>query len=152
MKSHELLRDVFNRAGIKQVADRMGLSSSLVYKWTETPGEGGSGSSNPLDRIESLIRSTEDSRIVEWICQEAGGFYVLNSKAAQLKSEELIPATNRLVQEFADMLSDIANAATDHTISAKEAEKIRDHWQRLKSAGEQFVLCCEKGTFSGKNS
>ena len=34
----------------------------------------GSGTANPLDRIEALMQSTGDSRLVQWICQRAGGF------------------------------------------------------------------------------
>ena len=33
MQSHELLREVFQRASAKQVAADMGLSLSMIYKW-----------------------------------------------------------------------------------------------------------------------
>lgn len=147
MKSHELLREVFKGVSPKQVADDMNLSLSMIYKWAEDTGETGSGTINPLDRIEQLIGSTRDPRIAEWICERAGGFFIRNPKATWLHPYSLIPATNQILQDFANLLSVIANAASDSHISASEAKDIRAHWQDLKSVAEGFVTCCEEGNF-----
>ena len=75
MQSHELLREVFQKCSPKQVASTLGLSLSMIYKWAE-PGDaalGGSGSTNPLDRVDALLQCTNDCRIVQWVCQRAGG-------------------------------------------------------------------------------
>src|ERR1035441_8789808 len=74
MQSHELLREVFQRYSPKQVSAKLGLSLSMIYKWAE-PGntDTGSGSTNPLDRIDALIQCTNDPRLVQWVCQRAGG-------------------------------------------------------------------------------
>src|SRR4051794_38315433 len=65
MQSHELLREVFQKGSAKQAAAELGLSLSMIYKWAESPGESsGSGTANPLDRIEALHRCTGDLRIV----------------------------------------------------------------------------------------
>lgn len=149
MHSHELLREVFQKSSAKQVASDLGLSLSMIYKWAE-PDEGtGSGTANPLDRIESLLRSTNDTRIVQWICQRAGGFFILNPKTTKAHPSYLIPATNEIVQEFADLLAVIATAAADNQITTKEAAQIRGRWEELKSVTECFVACCEEGNFSG---
>jgi len=103
---------------------------------------------NPLDRIEALLRSTGDNRLVQWICQRAGGFFILNPKSTRPHPNYLIPATNEIVQEFADLLSVIAFAAADNQITRKEAESIRARWEELKSVTETFVMCCEEGNFS----
>jgi hypothetical protein len=58
-----------------------------------------------------------------------------------------VPATNRVVQEFAEMLSVIANAAVDNDITRPEAERIRSRWEDLKSVTESFVRGCEEGKF-----
>jgi len=145
MQSHELLKDVLQNISAKQIASEMGLSLSLIYKWAEPAAEG-SGASNPLDRIEQLLKLTGDRRLAQWVAERAGGFFILNPKNNP-QAIHLIPATNTIVQEFADMLAVIAAAATDNTITKPEAKDIRDRWEELKSVTEGFVRCCEAGNF-----
>ena len=146
MKSHELLREVFEKCNPKQIASDLGVSVSLVYKWAE-PEETGSGTINPLDRIEALLRCTSDDRIVQWLCEKSGGFFIKNPKAHWPHPEFLVPATNQIVQEFADMLAAIAIAAGDNHINKQEAKNIRARWEELKQVTEGFVHCCENGNF-----
>jgi len=149
MHSHEILREVFQQCSPKQVASELGLSLSMIYKWAEpADATAGSGSTNPLDRIDALLRCTNDRRLVQWICQRAGGFFILNPKTTKPHPSFLIPATNEIVQEFADLLAVIATAAADNQISRKEAQQIRARWEELKSVTETFVACCEQGNFS----
>jgi hypothetical protein len=148
MQSHELLRDVLQKSSVKQVAADLGLSLSMLYKWAE-PDEGdGSGTVNPLDRVEALIRSTGDRRLAQWICERAGGFFIRNPGSHLPHPEYLIPATNEIVQEFADLLAVIAVAAADNQVTAAESRSIRARWEELKSVTEGFVACCEQGNFS----
>jgi transcriptional regulator with XRE-family HTH domain len=148
MQSHELLRELFQKYSPKQVAADMGLSVSMIYKWAEPiDKETGSGTANPLDRIEALLRSTGDRRLVQWICERAGGFFILNPKKNKPHPSYLVPATNEIVQEFADLLAVIATAAADNSISEKEARQIRARWEELKCVTEEFVSCCECGNF-----
>jgi hypothetical protein len=148
MQSHELLREVFQKCSPKQVAASLGLSLSMIYKWAE-PGDptAGSGSTNPLDRIDALIQCTDDTRLVQWICQRAGGFFISNPKTTNPHPGYLIPATNEIVQEFADLLAVVAAAAADNQITHKESQQIRARWEKLKSVTETFVACCEEGNF-----
>jgi hypothetical protein len=155
MQSYELLHEVFKKTSAKQVAADLGLSLSMIYKWAEPtermePAENavGSGASNPLDRIVALHRCTGDRRVIQWICQQAGGFFVRNPDTNKPHPEFLIPATNEIVQEFADLLAVVAAAAADNQITTKEAETIRARWEELKSVTEEFVSCCEQGNFS----
>ena len=145
MESHELLREVFDKTAAKEISADLELSTSMVYKWAQPAShEGGIG--NPLDRIEALIHSTGDQRIVQWICQRAGGFFILNPEHAP-HPHFLIPATNQIVQEFADLLAVVASAAADNKITAPEAKQIRARWEELKSVTEGFVVACESGDF-----
>ena len=147
MRSHDLLREVFKDGNPKQIAEDLRLSLSMIYKWAE-PFEGtGSGALNPLDRVEALLESTRDKRIVQWISEKAGGFFILNPNTMHPHPEYLIPATNRIVQEFADLLSVVACAAGDNFITNAEAKRIRNNWEQLKSVTECFVHCCEEGNF-----
>ena len=148
MQSHEILREVFQTCSPKQVAAQLGLSLSMIYKWAEPVDlAAGSGSTNPLDRIDALLRCTNDRRIVQWICQRSGGFFILNPKTDKPHPSYLIPATNEIVQEFADLLAVVADAAHDNQITQKESEQIRARWEELKSVTESFVACCEEGNF-----
>jgi len=148
MQSHELLREIFQKTSAKQVAADLGLSLSMIYKWAEPDDGNGSGTVNPLDRIEALLRCTSDLRLIQWICQRAGGFFILNPKTHRPHPSFLIPATNEIVQEFADLLAVIATAAADNQITPKEATAIRGRWEELKCVTETFVACCEEGNFS----
>lgn len=148
MQSHELLREVIQKTSAKQVSADLNLSLSMIYKWAEADEGDGSGAVNPLDRIEQLIRSTNDRRIVQWICEKAGGFFILNPKTDKPHPDYLIPATNEIVQEFADLLAVIAMAAADNQITNKEAKNIRGRWEELKTVTEGFVACCEQGNFA----
>jgi hypothetical protein len=146
MESHELLREIFDKKTPKEVSADLSLSTSMIYKWTQ-PREGeGSGIENPLDRVEALYQSTGDTRLIQWLCQRAGGFFILNPKNTP-HPHFLIPATNEIVQEFADLLQVVAAAAADNQITTAEAKQIRARWEELKSATEGFVACCEKGNF-----
>lgn len=145
MKSHEVLRDAFKKTSAKQVADDLGVSLSTAYKWTEPADGSGSGAVNPLDRIADLIRSTGDKHIAQWVCERAGGFYVNNPTGE--RAREVLPAASEIMQEFADMLSMIAQAALDNVISTNETAGIRRRWEELKSVSEGFVRSCEQGDF-----
>jgi len=148
MHSHELLKEVLKKTSAKQIAGDMGLSLSLIYKWAEPPAdETGSGANNPLDRIEQLLKITHDTRIAQWVCERAGGFFITNPKQRP-HDYNLIPSTNNIVQEFADMLGVIAMAASDNSITKEEAKAIRRRWEELKSLTEGFVRHCEEGNFT----
>jgi hypothetical protein len=148
MESHELLHEIFEKKTPKEVSADLELSTSMIYKWAQPPPDNaGSGTANPLDRIEALYQSTGDQRLVQWICQRAGGFFILNPKNAP-HPHFLIPATNQIVQEFADLLAVIATAAADNQITPAEAKQIRARWEELKTVTEGFVECCEEGNFN----
>jgi hypothetical protein len=148
MESHEVMREVLKETPAKQIAAEMGLSLSLVYKWAEKPeDESGSGTNNPLDRVGQLIRITGNPHVPQWVCEQAGGFYIRNPETIKA-SKYLIPVTNDIVQDFADMLSTIARAAEDNAISPEEARNIRHRWENLKSVTEGFVHSAELGNFA----
>lgn len=147
MDAHEVMREVLKRTSAKQIAADMGLSLSLIYKWAEPPeDDSGSGASSPLDRVGQLVRITQDVRIAQWVCEKAGGFYIRNPHNFP-PAGPLIPVTNDIVQEFADMLASIATSAADDTITKDEAKKIRLRWEELKSVTEGFVRAAEAGSF-----
>ena len=153
MESHEVLKRAFDspQTSPKHIAAEMGVSLSLVYKWAQpdgdTPAGQGSGSKNPLDRCAELLRLTQDPAIVEWLCQQAGGYFVRNPKTKCDGSYDVVPATHAIVQQFAGLLSVVSQAAIDNSITEAESAEIRRVWDQLKSFCEGFVRCCEEGNF-----
>lgn len=147
MQAHEVMREVLKRTSAKQISADMGLSLSLIYKWAEPPeNDSGSGASSPLERVGHLVRITRDARVAQWVCEQAGGFYIRNPQNFP-PGGPLIPVTNDIVQEFADMLATIATSASDNMVTKDEAKKIRARWEELKSVTEGFVKAAEAGTF-----
>jgi hypothetical protein len=149
MESHEVLKEAFDSPNVspKEIAAELGVSLSLVYKWAQPPEGQGSGSRNPLDRVEELVRLTRHPAIVEWLCQRAGGYFVRNPKSCPTKGYSVVPATHQIVQQFAGLLDAVSRAAQDNDISKEESEEIRLVWDKLKSYCEGFVRCCEEGDF-----
>jgi hypothetical protein len=147
MESHEVLRQALEKANPKQISAVMGCSVSLVYKWAQSADDG-SGTINPLDRVIQLFKITQDDMLIHWLCRKSGGFFVRSPKTG--KGEfNLMPATQTIVQQFADLLSAISKAAADHTITEAEAATIRQEWDDLQRFTEGFVRCCENGDFAG---
>ncbi len=63
-----------------------------------------------------------------------------------------MPATQEIVQQFADLLGSISQAASDNAITDPEVAKIRHAWDELKRFTEGFVRCCEEGDFANLKS
>jgi len=148
VKSHILLRKILKTISAKEIAQAMKLSVSTIYKWAEprTRNES-SGIRNPLDRVALLHKVTGDKRIINWICSEADGYFIKNPKVGIRQKDQLVPATTRVVSQFAELLSVVANSAGDNRITKEESEKIRQTWETLKSTTEGFVCRCEEGNF-----
>lgn len=148
MESHQVIRAALEKVHVKEVADKMGLSLSLVYKWGERQdSDSKSGSANPLDRVKELYEHTQDDHIVQWLCNKADGYFVKNPPTSKKPGREVMPATQQIVQQFADLLSAISHAASDNCISKDEAKHIRHEWDELKRLTERFVNWCEQEDF-----
>lgn len=149
MQSHEVLKDAFDKSTPKAIAADLGVSVSLVYKWAQESSEIGSGSRNPLDRLLEIYKITNHIEIIEWLCSQAGGYFVqenVHSEANQ--AFDVLPATNEILHQFSELLSEISESAQDNNISPEEASQIRNLWNKLKSYGEGFVTACEHGEFA----
>ena len=147
MESHEVLKHSFEKTSPKAVAAELGVSLSLVYKWAQDQATTGSGSRNPLDRLLEIIRLTDDTRLVEWLCQQCGGYFVRNPDSNCDDGFEVLPATSEIIDQFSRLLRRISESALDHSITPEEAGSIRDSWDNLKRYAEGFVRCCEEGDF-----
>src|SRR5450755_430612 len=110
MKSHEVIRQAVEEPGVKSVAAALKVSSALVYKWCEAPAEKEdpeqSGAKNPLDRVREMYGLTKDIRLIRWLCNEAGGFFVVNPEQPESKKldESIFAETRDMVREFSELL------------------------------------------------
>ena len=148
MDSHEVIRQALEKISPKEVAAKMGVSLSLVYKWSQSDEDSGSGAANPLDRVRELYELSQDDQIIQWLCHKAEGVFVKNPPTGRTPGREVMPATQEIVQQFADLLAAISTAAADNSISSKESQHIRHEWDELKRLTERFVKWCEQGDFA----
>ena len=153
MQSYQVLKQAIDRAGVKSVAATLRLSTALVYKWCQVrdpddPDTG--GARNPLDRLADVVRATGDVSVVNWLCHEAGGFFVPDPDTpAEEQDAELLNRTQRLVMEFSRLLTTVTRAIEDDgLIEPSEADGIRQSWEQLKSSAEAFALACERGKYN----
>lgn len=158
MKSYEVIREATSEPGVKAVAAAMKVSAALVYKWCEpTPDdEAGeqSGAKNPLDRARELYELTKDIRIVRWLCNEAGGFFVANPKVEVAKSVDhtIWQESRKIVREFSELLDAVSESVDDDSsVDRHEADAIRQKWEDLKMQVERFVIGCERGLYHVKS-
>jgi hypothetical protein len=154
MKSFEVIRTAVDEPGVKAVAAALRVSPALVYKWCEPPAEehdpDQSGARNPLDRVREMYLLTKDIRLIRWLCNEAGGFFVANPVPELSKSiDQTIFGESRLmVRDFSELLDTVTESVEDDShIDADEADEIRQKWEDLKATVEKFVISCEKGHF-----
>ena len=152
MRSHEVLKRASDEIGVKALAAKMRLSPAMIYKWCQEwdPGDpGASGARNPLDRIADIVNATEDTNVVNWLCHEAGGFFVRNpaERPPDVRAE-LLNNTQRLVKEFSQLLLTVTRSIEDDgEIEPAEADRIRDAWELFKGTVEAFAVACERGVF-----
>ena len=152
MKSCEVLKTAADTIGVKALAGKLNLSPALVYKWCQDSNKedpDSSGARNPLDRLAEIVQATGDESVVNWLCHEAGGFFVRNPRAHGGDNEtELLRRTQALVKEFSGLLSTVTSSIEDDgQIEDQEADLIRRKWETLKITAESFVVACETGCY-----
>jgi hypothetical protein len=154
MKSYEVIRQAVDEPGVKAVAGALKVSPALVYKWCEPPADEGepdqSGAKNPLDRVREMYELTKDIRLIRFLCNQAGGFFVSNPVPDMRRSldETVFAQTRAMVRDFSELLEAVTESVEDDSlIDLNEADQIRQKWEDLKACVEKFTVSCEKGHF-----
>lgn len=153
MRSYEILRRAIEPVGVKALAAKLRLSPAMVYKWCQESSQDdrdASGARNPLDRLAEIVAATGDTDVANWLCHEAGGFFVSNPRAFDHSLDtELLVNTQKLVSEFGHLLLTVTRSIEDDgRICATEADHIRRAWETLKSSAESFTVACERGSYA----
>jgi hypothetical protein len=160
MKSYEVIRQAVEEPGVKAVAAALKVSAALVYKWCEPPANDDdpdqSGAKNPLDRVREMYQITKDIRLIRYLCNEAGGFFVTNppvEKQTHDTDASLYRQSRTLVRDFSALLDSVTQSVEDdHSVDPEEADQIRQKWEDLKANVERFVILCEQGHFHLRDS
>lgn len=152
MRSYEILREASEEIGVKALAAALRVSPALVYKWCQQSSQDdpdASGARNPLDRLADIVEATGSTDVVNWLCNQAGGFFVPNSVPPSGDVQtELLMTTQRLVQEFSRLLTAVTKSIEDDgQVDPGEADRIRQAWEKLKSSAEAFSVACEQGLY-----
>lgn len=154
MKSFEVIRQAVDEPGVKAVAAALKVSPALVYKWCEPPADEAdpeqSGAKNPLDRLREMYLLTKDIRLIRWLCNEAGGFFISNPVPDIRKTtdEAVYVETRTMVRDFSELLDAVTESVEDDPfIDPDEADIIRQRWEDLKASCERFVISCERGHY-----
>ena len=137
------------KRGVKSIAASMKLSASLLYRWCRpTEVENDWGAANPLDRLHCLVKLTEDTGPIHWLCQAHNGFFVQNPGAREDQNTPFLKATQEVLGEFSEMLKAMSESYNDDgSVDPVEAARIRDEWEQLKTQAERFVVACEGGVY-----
>lgn len=144
------MREAVGDTSVKEVANEMGVSSSLIYKWCQEKGEDASGADNPLDRLLRFCEVTSSELPIQWLCEQVNAYYVENIRPGDPSDGELrvLDMTQRILKEFTDMLDTVSHSiSNDGIVDKHEATLIRKEWEDLKRVGELFVLGCEMGQY-----
>jgi hypothetical protein len=97
-----------------------------------------------------MYELTKDIRLVRWLCNGAGGFFVSNPVPELRKSldEAIFGETRAMFRDFSELLDEITESIEDDSaIDVGEADQIRQKWEDLKAVAERFVVGCEKGRY-----
>jgi hypothetical protein len=119
MKSYDVIRLAVDEPGVKAVAAALKVSPALVYKWCEPPADDAepdqSGAKNPLDRVREMYELTKDIRLIRFLCNEAGGFFVANPVPDLRKSldETVFSQTRAMVRDFSELLEAVTESVED---------------------------------------
>jgi hypothetical protein len=144
MEAHEVLRRVFKKYGLKNVARELGLGKSTLERWSRPRGNRGTGMVNPLERVEAVARVTHDRQLAEFVCQATDGFYVPNPPAGKKPAGAVeLTAAEHAVQRSLGDFEQAMMDALERPASRARVEQLRASWDALKAGGERLVRALE---------
>jgi len=126
-RSNDIMKEVVGRE-VKKVAGELNVSPELIYSWQK------SYKSNPIERVIKIFEETQDQRMIEYICNRAGGFFVENTE--NLDTEATI---NKIHLEISDVTRALATAWADKKLTLNELVKIQCEFNDLQSALTGFL-------------
>ena len=140
MESHDVVKNLLKKIPAKHVAQELGVSLSLVYKWAEAPIVG-SGASNPLDRIEVITRLAQDMAPLAWLCERFNGSFV-GHPTAEATTTDFLRGISRIMLELGQLLAEFSDLRDN--ITPARARDMRQRWEQVKSVMEKYIAAAEQ--------
>lgn len=131
MKSHEAMERCIGRNTVA-VAKAIQKSVSLVGKWKEPATDfTDSGTLNPLDRLETVIRtaiiegqSKDDALSPLAYLAHRFNFMIIALPNATATTHDIVRQSHQCIKEFGDYISVFSDALLDGRITPAERKKI----------------------------
>ena len=134
-----LKRAIKDKAG--EFARALGVSSSMIYKWTEPHTDyTDSGAYNPLDRLIGIIEKSlalgtpaDDAFApVQCVAEHFGGTFIPPIKTAK-STAEITRELSRVMKEVSDVMRVSAKSLEDNNLSQKEKKEIvGESWEAVR--------------------
>lgn len=149
MESHEIVKQMLAKVPAKQIASELGVSLSLVYKWAE-PASMGSGASNPLDRIEALMRLCQCQVPLQWLCGRFGGTFLPPPKSEQGGAMDVPSAVGALACQAGGFMSLIGSLMLAKPGDELKVAELRQQWESAKSCIDMVLRAVEQAQLQGR--
>ena len=140
MNSKEAMKAACQQAGVKTVAESLGLSPTAIYNQINDINK-----TDILQKFVDFTTACEDDTPIRWACEELNGIFVKNPQVKVQNDKKVYDCVPQVLKEFSDVIREIGTAMADGRVSAEEAVKIRKEWEELKTLLESFVLASEFG-------
>lgn len=140
MDSKEAMKLACRKAGVKIVAEALGVSPTAIYNQINDSSKG-----DILRKFVDFTAACEDDTPIRWACEELNGVFIKNPELIVEPEKAARDYVSDALKEFSDVIREIGISMADNRITAEEAQRIRKEWEELKALLEAFVLSAEFG-------
>lgn len=121
------------KGGVNALAARMGVAASTLYSMAN-PND--PSHPWPMQRALQVMSFTADQRVIQALCEQAGGVFVPVSPAAPMA--DLAQRMVSLSAEFGDVARAVGDAVTDGKLTPRERDRAHAQLYELISAAAQL--------------
>jgi hypothetical protein len=135
----EVFRDVVreSKISVAQLADELGCSVSMVYKWMEDPHQSGNGAELRANPIPIICRLADDYRLLNFLAHRCNHIVFKNNIP---EGEKNLSFLSRQNTRKANCIEDIAGTDKYEAADKKELLKTIDEQLNILVAIKEMVL------------
>lgn len=146
MTSKEALKLACKDRGVKEIAESLCISPTAIYNQINDPDK-----NDMLNKFVDFVNACGNDIPIQWAAGELNGMFLKNPDIEAKKEEINQTYVPEALQDFGNVIKEIGEAMADGKVTLKEAEAIREQWEKLKVLLETFVLACEFGFLNEKD-